>query len=392
MWNRSATCLDRLNIDPLNIDLRKQCELFGFTKNHENESILIFHSCSSNINVGKDQLNSLNSCNELHIGNTPRSIMTKGNSISYGTRYGNFIKGNRDKLMITYRREPSHDYAMTGACGVLFEGEIHFFGGYNYTAVGMDDVDLTRQHFVIETKRSGQLVKMTKKGDLEIGFEGPSCSSFEFTSDYFPWFKTNVVILCFDTYHQKSCYSFDGTLNDIGDSNFNHLTGGLTKYKRKLLTACGSDQKTELLEKVENKNFSWSIVESDFKFTESESIEDHSLVTIESSDIHEEYVLFIGGIVGGSGVGLDNVFKFNGTWSLFGQLNKPRVFHNSIYWNEAVYVIGGNHDWNDTKTKMEIWNIKDSPDRFETKENWPELFDWYHPYLFIVPDSFFPDH
>ena len=31
--------------------------------------------------------------------------------------------------MISYRREPSHDYTMRGACGVLFEGEIHFFGG-----------------------------------------------------------------------------------------------------------------------------------------------------------------------------------------------------------------------------------------------------------------------
>ena len=68
----------------------------------------------------------VNQCGELHIGNTPRSIMTKGNSISFGTQYGNFIRGNKDKLMITYRREPSHDYTMYGACGVLFEGEIHF--------------------------------------------------------------------------------------------------------------------------------------------------------------------------------------------------------------------------------------------------------------------------
>ena len=67
-------------------------------------------------------------CGELHIGNTPRSIMTKGNSNANGTRYGNFIKGNRDKLMISYRRERTHDYTIDGACGVLFEGEIHFFG------------------------------------------------------------------------------------------------------------------------------------------------------------------------------------------------------------------------------------------------------------------------
>ena len=44
------------------------------------------------------------------------------------------------------------------------------------------------------------------------------------------------------------------------------------------------------------------------------------------------------------------------------------------------------------KTKIEIWNIKDSPDQFKSKENWPELFDWKRPHLFIVPDTFFPDH
>ena len=43
-------------------------------------------------------------------------------------------------------------------------------------------------------------------------------------------------------------------------------------------------------------------------------------------------------------------------------------------------------------TKMEIWKIEDSPDKFKTKENWPDLFGWYRPHLFIVPDSFFPDY
>ena len=51
------------------------------------------------------------------IGNTPRSVMTKGVSISF-IHYGNFIRGNKDK-------------PMNGGCGILFEG----------------------QHFVIETKK-----------------------------------------------------------------------------------------------------------------------------------------------------------------------------------------------------------------------------------------------
>ena len=352
------------------------------------------HSCSTNINLKTD---SGGECDEKHIGNTPRSIMTKGNSVANGTRYGNFIKRNRDKLMISYRREPSHDYTMDGACGVLFEGEIQFFGGLNYISVG---IDLSRQHFVIETKRSGQLVEMTKKEDLEIGITEASCSSFEITSEYFPWFKTNVVILCFAHNYEKSCYSFNGKLTHIDDSNYKHYYGGLAKYKGSLLTVGGGylrnntlygNQKTEILRIDENKNFSWSVVESDFKFTLGEYIFDHSLVTVESSDINEEYVLLIGGI-NDEFDELEKVFKFTGTWFTFGKLNKPRMYHNSIYWNGAVYVIGGEWYGFNHNTKMEIWNIIDSPDQFKTKENWPELFKWYFPHLFIVPDSFFPDH
>ena len=43
-------------------------------------------------------------------------------------------------------------------------------------------------------------------------------------------------------------------------------------------------------------------------------------------------------------------------------------------------------------TKMEIWKIDESPDQFMTTENWPLLFNWVVPHLFIVPDTFFPDY
>jgi len=235
---------------------------------------------------------------------------------------------------------------------------------------------------------------MTKKDDLEIGFWNPSCSSFEMTSEYFPWFKTAVVILCFDIYHQKSCFSLDGQLTHIGDSNQEHFLVRLTKYKSNLLAVSGDNQMTEILEIDGNKNFSWSVVEPDFKFYPGEYIYDHSLVTVESSDINEEYVLLIGGINDELDE-LGKVFKFNGTWFPFGKLNKPRGYHSSVYWNGAVYVIGGEYNYdvdNYKNTKMEIWNIQDSPDQFKTKENWPELFNWRYPQLFIVSDSFFPDH
>ena len=174
----------------------------------------------------------------------------------------------------------------------------------------------------------------------------------------------------------------------------------MAKYNGNLLTVGGGylrndtlygNEKTEILKINDAKNLSWSIVESDFEFTIGEYISDHSLVTVESSDINEEYVLLIGG-VNDELDELEKVFKFNETWFPFGKLNKPRKYHNSIYWNGAVYVIGGEYDRDDKNTKMEIWNIKDSPDQFKTTENLPELFNWRYPHLFIVPDSFFPDH
>ena len=338
--------------------------------------------------------------------------MTKGNSISLGTPYGNFIRGNNDKLMISYRREASHAYTMNGACGVLFEGEMHFFGGerpcydrqgvscFQFESTGYLNInDLSRQHFVIETKRSEQLVKMTKKEDLEVGFDNPLCSSFEMTSENFPLYGANVVILCFG-YDSKSCYLFDGKMiYFIGDSKHHHSWGGLTKYKNTILTVGGGfyspsgtfygNQKTEILKQDENQNSSGPPVEKDFKFTRGEWIIEHSLVTVESSNLDTEYVLLIGGM--NRWRSLKKVFKFNDGWFPFGKLKKSRSEHNSIYWNGAVYVIGGNYE-TDGKTKIEIWNTEDTPDKFKTNENWPELFSWVDPHLFVVPDSLFPDY
>ena len=319
-----------------------------------------------------------------------------------GTPYGNFILGNNDKLMISYRRDLEHDYTMTGACGVMYKGDMHFFGG---------NKNFTRQHFVIEKHRSGQMAKMTKKEDLDTGFQFPVCTSLEITSEYSFIFQANFVVLCFDRSNEnrsKSCYLFDDKLTYVGDSNYDHLDGGLTKYKNNFLTVGGgrldygylpvNHQKTEIIKREENQKFRF-FVQQDFNFTESNEISCHSLVTIESSSINEEYVLLIGGSDPWYNKALENVFKFNGTWFSFGKLQKRRWLHNSIYWNGAVYVIGGVYDTEESNlskilsdhTKMEIWNIKDSPDQFQTTETWPELFNWIGPHLFIVPDSFFPD-
>ena len=141
--------------------------------------------------------------------------------------------------------------------------------------------------------------------------------------------------------------------------------------------------------------------------------------------MNEEYILLSGGINTTPYLPvkiMEHVYKFNGTWHPFGQLRRPRVDHRSIYWNGAVYFIGGRYRFNgylsqmyadvielparitkreylndsevdeDLRVRMEVWKIQDLPDRFETTENWPELFNWQKPHLFIVQDSFFPDH
>ena len=101
--------------------------------------------------------------------------MTKGTSTRRKSRlpgylYGNFDPGDQDKLMITYYRDPTHDYTMSGACGVIYEGNMHFFGGDIYTHIqggNSSAYDFSKQHFMIETHRSGKMVKMKKMKDLD---------------------------------------------------------------------------------------------------------------------------------------------------------------------------------------------------------------------------------
>ena len=125
------------------------------------------------------------------------------------------------------------------------------------------------------------------------------------------------------------------------------------------------------------------------------------MVTIPATDFSEEYVLLTGGMMGYmDNTQVENVFKFNGSWFDFGKLKKPRGSHSSIYWNGAVYIIGGFGPqtgypfwgFRVDKRKIEIWKVEESPDQFRSFENWPELYSWFYPHLFVVPDSFFPDY
>ena len=84
-----------------------------------------------------------------------------------------------------------------------------------------------------------------------------SCSSFEITSDYFPFSVKSIVILCFGYARQTSCYSFDEKISYIGNSNINHWRGGLAKYKNNLITVGGflTRGDTELMERKKYGTF-----------------------------------------------------------------------------------------------------------------------------------------
>ena len=171
------------NVPKFDQKIRNPCQIFGFIEAPIEESIIIFHACSSNLNVKwPDSWG----CGELHIGNTPRSIMTKVTSTRRknrlpGSLYGNCDLGDQDKLMITYNRDQTHDYTMYESCGVIYQGNMHFFGGSFYFR-GEDFYSFDRQHFIIETNRSGKMVKITKMKDLDQSSVDIAQTTFSFAN------------------------------------------------------------------------------------------------------------------------------------------------------------------------------------------------------------------
>ena len=130
---------------------------------------------------------------------------------------------------------------MFGACGVRFQGKMHFFGGTNEY---WPRKDLRYQHFIIEEPRKG-IPRMVKLEDLNIGLQNPACASFQIASQYFPWSETSIVVLCFGYNHNQACYSFDGKLEHASDTYLSHYRGGITNYRQYLLTVGGINPNVE---------------------------------------------------------------------------------------------------------------------------------------------------
>ena len=170
----------------------------------QDDLIVIFDECSTNFFESNEDYCYPNANKDQRLPKLPRSIpVTPGST--------------NDDFTISYDKEPSFDYTMTHACGIFYQGDMHFFGGYISVASRdqnlnrQADYDFSKQHFVIEKATKGTF-RLQKRKDLVIGFENPSCSSFQISG--FSWFRTNtIVILCFSLSESKSCITFDGELN-----------------------------------------------------------------------------------------------------------------------------------------------------------------------------------
>ena len=74
----------------------------------------------------------------------------------------------------------------------------------------------------------------------------------------------------------------------------------------------------------------------------------------------------------------------------FGNLQKPRAYHSSVFLNGRVFIIGGLENEDNQWMKTETCDTSKS--RFETESTWPELNDWlsFSNHVFIIPDYINP--
>ena len=179
---------------------RNYCESIGI---RQDDLIVIFDECSTNVfDDSSYAYCHRNAKMEQRLPKFPRAISVTG--------------GQDDQFTISFNEEPSFDYMMRHACGVVYQRDIHFFGGYlSITGAGQysdlqTEHDFRNQHFVIEKETSGTF-GLRKRKDLSIGFENPSCSTVQIPGS--SWYQNTIVILCFSLNQRKSCFSFDGELS-----------------------------------------------------------------------------------------------------------------------------------------------------------------------------------
>ena len=302
-------------------------------------------------------------------GENELAVITRGLSVSLSQSAVKYKIGNDDKIITSFNKNENFFYEFGGACGVIYQGLIHFFGSYSryYQHLGFDQ----QRNFV-------------KYQNLNVRFDMPQCSTFKIRNSQFG--EKEVVLLCFDRNHRWSCYKYDdGELTHFNDANEDHALARLGKYRDQLVTVgdVASNQKTEILDESFDGEYKWTLG-PDYNFSRSGYIYDYSMVNIPKMGSNEEYLLLIGGQFDWN-LFLKKVHKYNGSWSFFGNLRKTRAHHNTVLLNGRVFILGGrNHG--DYWTKTEIWDTAKS--RFKTELTWPELYWWTTASnnAFIVPD------
>ena len=319
-------------------------------------------------------------------GNDERAVMTRGLSSDVLSWSKKYIIGNKDKIITSFNTNGAVKYSFNCACGVIYQGIIHFFGGSNDVDWN-NDYNYENQHFGFDEKRN-----FVKYKNLEIDFECIACNTFNIAQPNSH--GKEVVLLCFDFHHLKNCYQFDdGELNHFADANEDHHGARLGTYKDQLITVGDwkNNQKTEILQSY-NGQYKWT-VGPEYDFSPTGVIFDYSMVNVPKIGLNEEYLLFIGGLYSydermtNPYVYSDKVHKYNGQWSFFGNLQKKRAFHGSVFLNGRVLIIGGVENWDEPWIKTETWDTSKS--RFETESTWPELYDWNY-LVFVVPDYINP--
>ena len=168
-------------------------------------------------------------------GNGERAVITRGlSSYSYKTD-DKYKIGNKDKIITSFNTNNDVKYSLVGACGVIYQGVIHFFGGLNHPDWNRwwkADYNYKNQHFGLNEKRD-----FVKYKNLDIDFSTPQCSNFKIVNPNSQSGEKEVVLLCFDFYHKKNCYQFDdGDLSPFADANENHYWARLGQYKDQLIT------------------------------------------------------------------------------------------------------------------------------------------------------------
>ena len=239
--------------------------------------------------------------------------------------------GDKDKIITSFNTNGDVKYSLYGACGVIYQGVIHFFGGYNVPAWN-DVYNYENQHFGLNEKRD-----FVKYKNLKIDFNVPQCSTFNIAQPNSQSGEKEVVLLCFDFHHFKNCYQFDeGELSHFADANEDHFRARLGKYKDQLITV-GYEvdhQKTEILNQSANEQYKW-ILGPYYNFSSTGVIFRYSMVNVPKIGNNEEYLLFIGGLYSwddrktNPDVYSDKVHKYNGKWRFFGNLQKKRAWHDS---------------------------------------------------------------